>query len=151
VATENTKIVDLFLGTSHSSDGRFNFGVEIVRPENVDDEDITVLAEYVMQSMAIQLGFDKEHYRTRKQRWLAMIQEYVRAKYETERGVTLTTNIFGGCSLETDGNNYKSTSRTIHLNQHNIYNQEQEFILTCGAVAIARAETLVAEMQTRAD
>lgn len=142
VASEHSKIVEAFLGTRHVSDSRLHFGVEVVRPEGVDDAFIADLAENVMQSFATRLGYLGDVKKRQRQK---RIQEYVRAGYDTQRGVTLTVDVAMGLSIETT-DRYDPESPTIHLNQHNIYNQQQEFILLCGAVAIARAEELSTEL-----
>lgn len=69
--------------------------------------------------------------------------ETIFAIVSRESGVTLETLREGSCSLDTDGQVYNPASEVFDLDDHNLYQHNQQVVLLAGVVAIAHADELL--------
>lgn len=138
------KILNLGISSSRAGDGvRLGMYGMIKRPEGLSDEKISAVATTAMRSVAIDIGYANPDGKLKRNKYKAFINDLVWTSYDSERGVTITTNPLGSCSLDTDGNQYDPASEMIELHQHNIYTHTQQLLCLVGLVAVANAETLV--------
>ena len=72
------------------------------------------------------------------------VPHMVYGQIQRENGLTLETNPLGKCSIGTDGLWYEPQEPMLELDAHNIYNHTQQLIIIIGGVALARADTLLA-------
>lgn len=121
------------MSDQYTVDGRLRMRAEVAWPERATDGQTSDSVTTVMQGVAHQLKYFRK-----------MIPELVGAQVIREHGVSLETNPLGSCNIGAGGYLYSPEQPTVELYQHNIYTPIQQLICFAGAIAMARADELVA-------
>lgn len=116
------------------SDGKLRMHARLAWPKATDEETSAVVTNF-MQDAAYKL----KHHRT-------SISSSVGALVSSEQGVSINVDRLRGSGLDTIGPAYPADTTEMELHPFNIYHPVQQLISLVGVVALANADTLIAEI-----